>query len=115
MSDNVIKLPDGLADMEVTSGDPCLSDYCEFNRAGWVGLAKTESCEDDEGKVTLTINFEPAFVTVREAATLLRVAPSTIRSLIAQKKLDRQQFGSEHRITWESLVAVARIETRPTD
>ena len=115
MSDNTIKFPHGVDVTDATFGDESLSDYTDWTREGWVGLARTQSCEDDEGKVTLTVNFEPAFVTVREAATLLRVAPSTVRQLVGQRKLDRQQFGSEQRITWESLVAFAKIDTRSSD
>lgn len=100
----------------ITSGDPVLCDEVPgWRTAGWVGLARTFPCADDEGKVTIDVNFYPAFVTLREAATLLRVSPSTIRRLIREEKLDTREFGDERRITWESLTVLAEIQTRYPD
>lgn len=114
MPDNVISDPDH-DDLDITSGDPSLSEYRGWMREGWVGLARTSPCEDEYGKVKIEINFEPVFVTVQEAAVLLRVTPSTIRRLIQQGKLDLRQFGSERRITWESLVVLAEIQYPTSD
>ena len=63
MPDNAISDPDH-DDLDITYGDPSLSEYRGWMREGWVGLARTSPCEDDDGKVKIDINFEPAFVTV---------------------------------------------------
>ena len=97
---------------DITLGHPSVGDPPGWQTGGWVGFAKTEPSEGDDGTVRVTINMQPAFVTNREAAVLLRVTPSTIRQLVQQGKLDRKQFGDEHRITWESVVVLAEIQAR---
>lgn len=106
-------LPDD-ALVSVSPEHQLLGELPGWRTEGWVGLARTQRCEE-EGKVTVDINFEPAFVTVKEAAVLLRVSPSTVRRLVQQGKLDVRQFGAERLITWESLVVLAEIEARSSE
>lgn len=107
MGTDISQLPVG-ADVSVTH--PLFDGVPGWLTDGSVGLAKAELCQDDGGKLKVNINFVPVFVTGREAAAFLRVSRTTVRRLVERGKLEVEQFGTERRITWQSLLICAGVQ-----
>lgn len=59
----------------------------------------------DERVVALTSGPEPEFLTVREAAALLRVAEQTVRNELAARRLPGKKIGKEWRLSRTALIA----------
>lgn len=59
----------------------------------------------DEPVVALTSGPEPEFLTVSEAAALLRVADQTVRNELAARRLPGKKIGKEWRLSRTALIA----------
>lgn len=59
----------------------------------------------DDSVVALTSGPEPEFLTVPEAAALLRVAEQTVRNELAARRLPGKKIGKEWRLSRTALIA----------
>ena len=57
MSDNTIKFPHGVDVTDATFGDESLSDYTDWTREGWVGLARTRSRNDSNFQTEILMTY----------------------------------------------------------
>jgi excisionase family DNA binding protein len=59
----------------------------------------------DNVAARLASNAEPEFLTVPEAAALLRVAEQTVRNELAARRLPGKKIGKEWRLSRTALIA----------
>ncbi len=59
----------------------------------------------DDRVVALTSAQQPEFLTVPEAAALLRVAEQTVRNELAARRLPGKKIGKEWRLSRTALIA----------
>jgi excisionase family DNA binding protein len=89
----------------MTAGHPMLKIAADYPSQERACLAVVMNSKDDDGTLLVDINFEPAVVTLEEAAYLLKVTHKTVRRLLHEGKLERLDIEDLVRVTWSSLVA----------
>lgn len=73
-----------------------------------VGPARIRRYLDDDGEEFLEVTMMPVLITVQSAAKLLAVSSAVVHQLIRLGTLEQRKVGAAIRVTYESVMALAK-------
>ena len=73
-----------------------------------VGPARIKRYLDANGEEFLEVTMMPVLMTVQSAARLLTVSSSVVHQLLRLGTLEQRKIGSATRVTYESVMALAK-------
>ena len=99
-------------EISMSAGHPSLGAWIPKSH---VVLARVTASSNEDGKPLLQCELIPALVSIKDAASLLRVSERTIRRLLEKGDLKRCQIGRSVKVQWDSLVTLAELPNRVTE